>query len=174
VKPDLCNRYIHISLTSKPWALSAMASTADHGPPAPVPGKLTCSPHHGRLRVGQQRGGDKQHGDGVCSTVLAAAARWQRWQSSGGSAAAARRRRAVRSNRRWQHGGGVGCTVAALAAGWQRWQKQNSSSSAEASTTETGMRRFHRTVPSHEKRQRIRLVLSKIDFCFRLEIYLSK
>jgi hypothetical protein len=80
VKLHLRDRYF---LTSKPWALFALASTADHGPPAPVPGKLTCSSHHGRLRVRQQRGGGKQRGDGVCSAVLAAAAWWwwQRWQS---------------------------------------------------------------------------------------------
>ena len=53
----------------------------------PVLGKRTCSTHHGRLRVQQQRGGGEQRGNGVCSVVLATAALWQRRQKQHGSSA---------------------------------------------------------------------------------------
>jgi hypothetical protein len=132
-------------LTSKPRALSAMASTANHGPPTPVPQQRACSPHHGRLRVRQQRGGGKQLGNGVCSAELAAAARWQRWQSSGGSAAVAWRWRAARRGRRRQSGGSGGNTVAALAARWRRRQRGGSvgRSSTAAAWRKRAPRRWH-------------------------------
>jgi hypothetical protein len=93
-----------------------MASTTDHGPPVPVPGQRTCSPHRGRLRVRQQRGGGKQRSDGICSAVLTAAAQWQRWQSGGGSASAARRWRAAQQWHRECEGGGGSASVAVAAA----------------------------------------------------------
>jgi hypothetical protein len=96
-----------------------MASTADHGPPTPVLGKRTCSPHHGQLRVQQQRGGGKQHGDGVCSAVLAAAARWH----IGRAAEAAQQQRGDGRQRR---AAGGGSTVEALAEQWRRPQRGGS------------------------------------------------
>ncbi len=71
----------------------------------------------------QQRGGSKQHGVGICSVMLVAAARWQRCQSGGGSATAAQQWRAAR-RRRCQSEGGSGSAAAAVTAvlAAQQWQ----------------------------------------------------
>ncbi len=46
----------------------------------------------------QKRGGGKQHGNGICSVVLAVAARWLRVLSEGSSAAGAEKWRAAGGN----------------------------------------------------------------------------
>ena len=85
----------------------------------PVLGKRTCSTHHGRLRVRQQRGGGEQRGNGVCSAVLATAARWQRRQRGSGAATAGSAKAAsgARGRRRQRIGGGGGGGGSSAAAG---------------------------------------------------------
>ncbi len=85
----------------------------------PVLGKRTCSTHHGRLRVRQQRGGGEQRGNGVCSAVLATAARWQRQQRGSGTATAGSAKAASgeRGRRRQRIGGGGGGSSAAAGSG---------------------------------------------------------
>ncbi len=46
----------------------------------------------------QKHEGSEQHSNGVCSAVLASAARWRRWQSGGGSMAAVQKRQAAVGN----------------------------------------------------------------------------
>ncbi len=86
VKPDLRDRYffnietmgiVRHGLYRQPWPSWASS------------GETHLFPTSWAFRVRQQRGGGKQRGKGVYSAVLAAAARWQRWQSGGGSVAAA-------------------------------------------------------------------------------------
>jgi hypothetical protein len=100
-----------------------MASTATHGHPMPIPGQRACSPHHGRLQVRQQCGGGKQRCNGICSGVLAVAARWQHWQSGRGSAAAAWRWQAAQQRHRQRMSGNSSAlaTVAVAVAAQRRW-----------------------------------------------------
>jgi hypothetical protein len=120
----------------------------------PVLGKRTCSTHHGRLGVRQQCGSGEQRGNGVCSAVLATAARWQRQQHGSGAATAGSAKAAsgAQGRRRQRIGGGGGGggssamagsgaaggrrAVAAAAAWQQRWQRGGSVGSAVAALAE--------------------------------------
>ncbi len=119
-----------------------------------VLGKRTCSTHHGRLRVRQQRGSGEQRGNGVCSTVLATAARWKRRQHGSSAAMAGSAKAALGAQGRWRQrigggGGGGGSSAAAgsreagggravaAAAAWQRrWQRGGGVGSAVAALAE--------------------------------------
>ncbi len=97
----------------------------------------------------QQCGRSEQRGDGICSTVLATGAWWQRWQSSEGSMAVALRQWAARRRRCQRESGNVaqrrrcwrqrqlssgeqqGCRV----TGWQQWQQQSGGGGGSTATT---------------------------------------
>ncbi len=122
-----------------------MASTTNHGPSLPILRQRTCSPHHGRLLVRQQRVSSKQRSNGVCSAKLAVAARWQRRQSNGGSGTAAWRQRTAWCSRRQQSGGGGGNTVAVVAVQCWHWQRSGSicRSSTAAARQKQELQRQH-------------------------------